>query len=237
MNSGITIINELLKAWRGGGGKTRGALVIAAVSIFFSVIAKVSAGIFLPYHLATFLSTSLGILGGGIAFVISLYRTLQDQEEQERRVERAEQRVQENPNETHAAWDLARIKLESYLNRNLSQVRSIFWLTVIVMIAGFVLIGAGVVHAFEDPNAIKPAVLSVSTGVLVNFIGATFLVLYKSTMNQAKDYVAILERINAVGMSVQVLEKLEDGDDGLKHQTTAEISKKLLDLYKHTSES
>jgi len=54
-------------------------------------------------------------------------------------------------------------------------------------------------------------------------------------MSQAKDYVAILERINAVGMSVQVLEKLEGSDDTLKHQTTADISKKLLELYKFSS--
>jgi hypothetical protein len=51
----------------------------------------------------------------------------------EQKIEAVERRVQENPKETQAAWELARVKLESYLNRNLSQVRSIFWLTVFVM--------------------------------------------------------------------------------------------------------
>ncbi len=210
----IAMLKELLQAWREGGAKVRFALGLAGLSIFLAFLAKVSAGTFLYYEMADSLSTVFAVFGGAIAFIIYIYRKSQEEAEQERRVERAEQRVQENPRETHAAWDLARIKLESYLNRNLSQVRSIFWLTVLVMVAGFVLIGVGVANAFDNPNEIKPAILSAASGVLVNFIGATFLVLYKSTMSQAKDYVAILERINAVGMSVQVLEKLEDGDDG-----------------------
>ncbi|TOB56756.1 TRADD-N-associated membrane domain-containing protein, partial [Vibrio parahaemolyticus] len=75
------------------------------------------------------------------------------------------------------------------------------------------------------------ALLSAVSGLLVNFIGATFLVLYKSTMSQAKEYVAILERINAVGMSVQVLEKIEDSNKTLKDQTISDLSKQLLTMY------
>ncbi|MEZ8918368.1 hypothetical protein AB6D98_23105 [Vibrio lentus] len=47
-------------------------------------------------------------------------------------------------------------------------------------------------------------------------------------MSQAKEYVAILERINAVGMSVQVLDKIEESNTILKDQTIAELSKQLL---------
>ena len=235
MNDFISILKELLQAWRDGGVKIRIALGFAVISIFFAFLTNIAAGVVLGYGIANSLSTIFGVLGGVIAFVIYVYRKSQEDEEQERKVERAEQRAQENPQETHAAWDLARIKLESYLNRNLSQVRSIFWLTVIVMIAGFTLIGFGVAKAFESPEQLNPALLSAASGILVNFIGVTFLVLYKSTMSQAKDYVAILERINAVGMSVQVLEKLEGSDDALKHQTTVDISKQLLELYKFSS--
>lgn len=65
----------------------------------------------------------------------------------------------------------------------------------------------------------------------MSFIGATFLILYKATMAQATDYVNILERINAVGMSVQILETIEEDDTKLKQKTTAEIAKQLLELY------
>jgi len=57
------------------------------------------------------------------------------------------------------------------------------------------------------------------------------LVLYKSTMAQAKDYVTILERINAVGMSVQILDTLNDGGLDLKHETTADVARQLLTMY------
>ncbi|MEZ8918369.1 TRADD-N-associated membrane domain-containing protein [Vibrio lentus] len=56
---------------------------------------------------------------------------------------------------------------------------TLFWLTTLVMIVGFFLIGFGVVKAFENPDFLTPALLSAVSGLLVNFIGATFLVLYK----------------------------------------------------------
>ncbi|MFC3139774.1 hypothetical protein ACFOE0_16530 [Shewanella submarina] len=152
-------------------------------------------------------------------------------------MEEVEQRVKENPKETQAAWELARVKLESYLNRNLKQVRSIFWLTVLVMLVGFALIGFGVYSTIESPDKLAPAIISSVSGVLVNFIGVTFLVLYKSTMVQATDYVSILERINAVGMSVQILDTLNDDDDKLKQNTTAGLSKQLLALYTESGKS
>src|SRR5437667_120375 len=81
-------------------------------------------------------------------------------------------------------------------------------LIVVVMGMGFALIGIGAYRAFGDPDHFKASVLSSVSGVVVSFIGGTFLVLYKSTMAQAKDYVTILERINAVGMSVHILAPL-----------------------------
>jgi hypothetical protein len=57
-------------------------------------------------------------------------------------------------------------------------------------------------------------------------------------MAQAKDYVTILERINAVGMSVQILESLDDKNSNLKDETTAAIARQLLFMYsKNMSEA
>jgi hypothetical protein len=50
-------------------------------------------------------------------------------------------------------------------------------------------------------------------------------------MAQAKDYVTILERINAVGTSVQSLDTLDGASSNLKHQTIADIAKQLLFMY------
>ena len=232
----VHLIKELRLAWKEGGkwGKfllfvsflviTVGALVdtLGPVVVYYARDARVVDAIAKVFY-----------VGGAILlFVIYSYRKSDEEFLKDTKIEEAEKRVQDNPKETRAAWDLARIKLESYLNRNLSQVRSIFWLTAFVMLVGFALIGYGVVQAFETPaDKFNAALLSSISGLLINFIGATFLILYKSTMAQAQEYVAILERINAVGMSVQVLEKLEGSNDELRHNTIADLSKQLLALY------
>ncbi len=117
------------------------------------------------------------------------------------------------------------------MDRNLAQVRSIYWLTIIVMALGFLLIGYGVLQAFADENKLKASVVAAVSGVIVNFIGASFLVVHRSTMSQAKEYVGILERINAVGMAVQLLETLEDGPETLKQRTTAAVASDMLRMY------
>jgi hypothetical protein len=170
-------------------------------------------------------------LGGVITLGAYTIQKSRETAKEEKRIEEVERRVQENPKETRAAWELARAKLERYLDRNLSQVRSIFWLTLLTMLAGFVLIGIGVYWALQHPESFRPSILTAGSGVIVNFIGGTFLVLYKSTMEQAKDYVTVLERINAVGMSVQILDTIDNSEAKLKYETIAEVAKQLLVMY------
>lgn len=231
-NNISSILSEIAQAWKEGGKNTRKAIVAAGVFLISALSFKMSAGVLIYREIAEPLALFSVVVGTLIIGGVLAHRNANEQVERKKKVEAAEERVTQHPDEPQAAWDLARIKLESYLDRNISQVRSIFWITLLVMIAGFVLIGIGIAGAFNNPENLSPALISSCSGILVNFIGATLLVVYKSTMNQAKDYVAILERINAVGMSVQILEKLDGADENLKHKTTAEISKQLLELYK-----
>jgi len=228
------ILKEILKAWREGATTIRIVILASFISLLAGGAAFMMGN---EYRSSTFtktyadVGTIVAVLGFfGLMLVFALQKS-KEQVKEEKKVEAAEQRVKEHPRETQLAWDLARVKLESYLNRNLAQVRSIFFLTVVVMMVGFGLIGVGAYQAFKNPDHFKASVLSTVSGVVVSFIGGTFLVLYKATMAQAKDYVTILERINAVGMSVQILESLTDSDNNLKHETTAEIAKQLLHMY------
>jgi hypothetical protein len=159
--------------------------------------------------------------------VASLERTMLEKQE----IETAQERLKENPNEAKAAWDLARIKLENYLNRNLTQIRWIFFLTLLVMMIGFVLISYGVVRVYQNPSFLSPSIVVTLSGVVVEFIGASFLLIYKSTMEQAQNYVTVLERINAVGMSVQILDSIEATEVRLRNHTKADLAKKLLSMY------
>jgi hypothetical protein len=50
-------------------------------------------------------------------------------------------------------------------------------------------------------------------------------------MEQAQNYVTVLERINAVGMSVQILDSIEATEVRLRNHTKADLAKKLLSMY------
>jgi len=50
-------------------------------------------------------------------------------------------------------------------------------------------------------------------------------------MAQAKEYVTVLERINAVGMSIQILQSIEGAEPLLRNTARAELAKDLLRMY------
>lgn len=170
-------------------------------------------------------------IGATLLSSVKAYKQKIKDQEKESIINEQEKKVAENPNEPKLAWDLARIKLESYLDRNLSQIKSIYYLSIFAMIIGFGLIIYGSYMSFQKIDNIQPAIITAVSGLIVNFIGATFLIMYKSTMEQAKDYVNVLERINAVGMSVQIIESIDEKHLQLKEETKADLSKKLIDLY------
>jgi hypothetical protein len=227
-----TLLVDLFKAIMRGGRVIRSLASIAAILLIIAIIAAIFA-INLPNHnvwLNT-LAGTLGAIAGAVILGIASYERAFAVREREKVINRVEQRVREHPNEPQAAWDLARIKLESYLNRNLVQIYWIFFLTLVVMVAGFIIIAYGVIRVYESPDSFRPSIVVTVSGVVVEFIAATFLLIYRSTMEQAREYVNILERINAVGMSVQILDSVEASDTGLRDKTRAEIAMGLLTLY------
>jgi hypothetical protein len=156
-----------------------------------------------------------------------------------KKIQEAESRLEQHPEKSRFAWDLARITLESYFHRNLSQITWIFWLSVLVMIAGFGIILYGIsqtvslahdlaLKANGDKNSLEaiktlPGIISTLAGLVTEFIGATFLFIYRSTIQQATNYSQTLERINSIGMAMQIFDTMPDttrGDD-LKSYTKA----------------
>jgi hypothetical protein len=115
--------------------------------------------------------------------------------------------------------------MEAYFTRNLLQISAIFWLSVFIMIIGFGIIVWGVIHAINNPEAIAPAILATGAGIITEFIGATFLLVYRSAIKQAGEYAKTLERINAVGMASIILDSMPNKVDGedLKNKTKAKL--------------
>jgi hypothetical protein len=72
------------------------------------------------------------------------------------------------------------------------------------------------------------ALISGVAGVITEFIGATFLFLYRSTVQQAAENIKTLERINAVGMAVAILDSISPTSGDLRDRTKAELVRLLL---------
>ena len=143
-------------------------------------------------------------------------------------IEKAEQRAESEPTKAKPAWDLARVKLEAYFDRNLFQVNQVFWLAVVMMIVGFGFVLAAVMMSLNHSEVTPAAKVAALSGIIIQFIGATFVVIYRSTMAQANEFMSVLERINTVGMAVQVLDSIPETNSALKDKTRAQIVELLL---------
>jgi hypothetical protein len=167
---------------------------------------------------------------GAIVAVLQVRVTSEQLRQSREKIDQAESRVAEQPEKAKPAWDLARATLEAYFNRNLSQVTWIFWLSVTVMFIGFIIVGLGIAQAIQSPNILGPAAIASIAGIITEFIGATFLFIYRSTIQQAIDYSQTLERINSVGMAMQILDTMPDQTqpEDLKSKTKATIVEVLV---------
>ncbi|CAK8717792.1 MAG: hypothetical protein CDV28_11115 [Candidatus Electronema aureum] len=209
-------------------------LAFSVITIIFAVILMM---FFMPPEMRRalfriFLDEPIPIIGLMITGVAtSIASNYTDQRAREEKIEKVEERFREHPEKPQLAWDLARTKLENYLDRNLSQVRSIYWLTLMVMFCGFGFVLFGLFKAAQNPEKLPVSIVASVSGVLISFIGGSFLLIYRSILAQSKEYVTVLERINAVGMAVQVIASIPDSNGELKHSTTAELAKQLLNLY------
>lgn len=137
----------------------------------------------------------------------------------------------------------ARLKIQYYTHENLRQVRWIFWLSLVAMFLGFLIIIGGAILAFklanENPDTTQVssivAIVTSLSGVIVEFIAATFLFVYRSTMKQASQYVDVLMRLNIIGMSIKLVNEIEDndivgnnGDHTFQNETRARIASEIL---------
>ena len=161
-----------------------------------------------------------------VSLIVFYYVTSEDTREKELRstLSRAEAAAEKEPEKAKPLWDLSRASFELYVNRNLAQVSRIFWITIAIMAAGFGLACYGVYRAFDAQ--LQVAVLTAGAGVITQAIGATFMLIYRSTMKQATDYVAMLERINSVGMAVSIVDAIST--DGEKNKARIELVKQIL---------
>jgi hypothetical protein len=161
-------------------------------------------------------------------FIYYLQRTKKIDKEFQERMRAIRASANQQPDKARPAWELAVAQMEGYFQRNLSQVQSIFWAAVAVMSVGFLVMLFGVGMAFQQPQNLSTALVSSGAGIITQFIGATFMVIYRSTLGQAAHFMSILERINTVGMAVQVLDGIPETEVATKTALRADVSRILI---------
>lgn len=153
----------------------------------------------------------------GLAFLGAVIRAIVNQVNTIRKrrvaaVESARERAKEKPDTIKPTWEMGRATLEEYFDRNLQQINLIFILSISVMFIGFGLILYGIFIAFSiderKTTGDTITLVSAAAGIVTEFIGATFLFMYRSTIKQAVEYTQALERINSVGMAMQILDTI-----------------------------
>jgi len=147
----------------------------------------------------------------------------------EERLENAEKEVRDKPDAVRPVWELARTRLELYIRSNHHHLNWIFWITVLSMVGGFIIISYGVVYTMRNPAALKPSLLTIGSGVLVEFIAATFLVIHRETSRLAQGYFQTLERMTNVGMCITLLERIPEENAAARLEAQKDMISRILE--------
>jgi TRADD-N domain-containing protein len=198
-------------------------LLLAVVAIALGFIGLIFGNSFAAASI-----TAIAILMGTTSLFSGFFGSAKSADQTTRALEEIRERAEQAPEKSKFAWDLAQATLEAYFNRNLSQVANIFRVAVGVMVVGFAFIMWGVTLAVKEPALVKTSYIAAASGIITEFIGVTFMVIYRSTMAQANQFMTVLERINTVGMAVQILDAIPESNAELKNSTRAEIVSLLL---------
>lgn len=154
------------------------------------------------------------------------------------RLRSLKEQTQKQVEEAKDQWEKAQIKLEAYFDGNLFQVGLIFWVAVVVMAVGFCFVLGGVLLSLHESATVNStAGVSVLSGIVTQFIGATFMVIYRSTVTQANRFVTVLERLNRVGVALQILESIPETESHLKNAARARCASLLIESKSTLGES
>lgn len=129
----------------------------------------------------------------------------------ENEIQNAKAESREQPEKITPTYNIAFLTLQKYFDKNLHQIDQIFRISLIVMTVGFILIGIGTFYSITYPDKLGISIVATVSGVIIDFIGATFIFIYKSTIEQAMKYTEKLEKINNIGMSMTIIDGIKEG--------------------------
>jgi len=185
-------------------------------------------------YLFIFIFVLSGISRIVIAFILREHRKEIESNEIEDKIDKAKQNISEKPKDITPVWDLAYYTLQKYYNKNLSQINSIYKLSIAVMTLGFLLIISILITTIYFQIEVRLESIGIIAGIITEFIGATFLFVYKSTIKQALQHSKSLEDINKLGMSIKIIESITESEMNKEKINDAKIkiAKKLITTHK-----
>lgn len=117
-------------------------------------------------------------------------------------------------------------ELREYYVINKSQGRKSFGFSVLMVLAGFILISLGICILYFDKNASTTvAILTSIAGLLSQFIGATSFYLYRKTLDQLNHYFQQLTETQRIMLAIQLSGEASDvkSQDGLRRMIVASL--------------
>jgi len=218
-------MNKISELFRGRSKTFLIILVVLAIVVILTMFWLIQSPGFEPL-------LSLVVLG----VIITVFTSLKDVTDiigvSRKDIEAARERVEQHPDKAKPAWDLATAKLEAYLSANLKQINWIFNISVIVMIIGFIFLTTAIFLTLQNPDFITPAIVAGIGGALTEFIGATFLVLYRSAVEHSTNFIKSLDKTSSVGVAMQILDNISaDKNEAIQEKIVAakiEVAKLLL---------
>ncbi|MBI5538524.1 MAG: hypothetical protein HY951_00560 [Bacteroidia bacterium] len=156
---------------------------------------------------------------------------LEDKEKKQaikREYDTAAKELEKNP-DTNSELNYARKRLDKYFDDNQSNLKYIFWISIILIISGFLMLVIVFILYFKipDSNLTLPGSFF---GIILEFIGTIFLFVYKSTIQQALKNTSTLENISNVSLAIKILNEIVETENNKSEITNAkiEISKLLI---------
>lgn len=157
---------------------------------------------------------------------------------------RSSQRFAEERSPIQSAWEVSKATTDKYWQAARSQNAMIFGVSLIVSLFGFIVMSVGIIYAIAQQGVgIKawsgPGGLATVAGMLTQFIGATFLLMYRSTVQQMGQFRIALQRLNDVAIACTVANAIDDSSTegkALKNEAFKALALAIADSQESSSE-
>lgn len=129
-------------------------------------------------------------------------------------------------------------RLDAYLSLNIKQINMIFYTSLIVMTIGFIMIIVAIILALINPIKTTPAIVAGVGGVITEFIGATFLIMYRSAIEHSGRYIQTLDKASSAEQAINILDNIGAQNEDEKRniiEAKTEIAKLLLTMQKENT--